>query len=66
MPTTLPARSRVLTGITFAGRDDAGNRALNHDLIAILAFCAIGLLITMNVMLRYPDLGALAELYSQF
>jgi hypothetical protein len=36
------------------------------DLIMIVAFCAIGLLITLNVMLRFPNLGALIESYNQF
>jgi len=38
----------------------------NPDLIMIVAFCAIGLLITLNVILRFPDLGALIESYNQF
>jgi len=29
------------------------------DPVTIALFCAIGLLITLNVMLRYPDFGVL-------
>ena len=33
----------------------------NPDLIAVAAFCAIGLAITMNVLLRHPDVGLTIE-----
>jgi hypothetical protein len=36
------------------------------SLIAIVSFCAIGLLVTLNLMLRFPDLGALIAQYNQF
>jgi hypothetical protein len=36
------------------------------DLIAVALFCAIGLLVTINVILRSPDLGAIITQYSQF
>jgi hypothetical protein len=36
------------------------------SLIAIVSFCVIGLLITLNLMLRFPDLGALIAQYNQF
>jgi hypothetical protein len=36
------------------------------SLIAIVSFCAIGLLITLNLLLRFPDLGALIAQYNQF
>lgn len=36
------------------------------DLQAIVAFCLIGLLLTLNVMLRFPDLGAIIEQCNQF
>jgi hypothetical protein len=38
----------------------------NPDLIAIVALCAIVLLTMINVILRFPDLGALIERYNQF
>jgi hypothetical protein len=34
--------------------------------ITIVAFCTIGLLTLLNVMLRFPDLGSLIEQYNQF
>jgi hypothetical protein len=41
--------------------------ALNDpNLIAIVRFCAIGLLVTLVVMLRFPDLGAIIEQCNQF
>lgn len=36
------------------------------SLIAIVSFCVIGLLITHNLILRFPDLGALIAQYNQF
>jgi hypothetical protein len=39
---------------------------IDPDLIAIVQFCAIGLLVTLIVMLCFPDLGAIIEQYNQF
>jgi hypothetical protein len=36
------------------------------DLLAILAFCLIGLLLMFNLTLLFPDLGALIAQYNQF
>jgi len=36
------------------------------DLLTVVAFCLIGFLLTLNVMLRFPDLGAIIEQYNQF
>jgi hypothetical protein len=36
------------------------------DFVATIAFCAIGLLVTLNVILRFPDFGRVIELYNQF
>ena len=33
----------------------------HDDIIAVALFCAIGLLITLNLLLRYPDFGELIE-----
>ena len=38
----------------------------NPDLTAIVLFCTIVLLVTINVMLRFPDLGAIIAQYNQF
>jgi hypothetical protein len=37
-----------------------------RDLFPVIAMCAIGLLATLIVMLRFPDLGALIESYNKF
>jgi hypothetical protein len=66
MPTTLPSRSRASTGTAFDSGDDLGDRIISDNLATVLGFCAVGLLITINVMLRFPDLGALIERYNQF
>ena len=36
------------------------------DLTAVVLFCAIGLLATINVILRFPDLGAIIAQCNQF
>jgi activator of 2-hydroxyglutaryl-CoA dehydratase len=33
----------------------------HDDIIAVVLFCAIGFLITLNLLLRYPDFGELIE-----
>jgi hypothetical protein len=38
----------------------------NPDLQAVVAFSLIGLLLTLNVMFRFPDLGAIIAQYNQF
>ena len=38
----------------------------NPDLQAVVAFCLIGLLLTLNVMFRFPELGAIIAQYNQF
>jgi hypothetical protein len=36
------------------------------DLLTVVAFCTIGLLIVLIMILRFPDFGALIEQYNQF
>jgi hypothetical protein len=38
----------------------------NPDLHAVVAFCLIGLLLALNLILRFPDFGAVIEQYNQF
>jgi hypothetical protein len=38
----------------------------NPDLQAVVALSLIGLLLTLNVMFRFPELGAIIVQYSQF
>ena len=38
----------------------------NPDLQAVVAFSLIGLLLTLNLMFRFRDLGALVAQYNQF
>ncbi len=38
----------------------------NPNLLAVVAFCLIGLLLSLNLILRFPDFGAVIEQYSQF
>ena len=41
-------------------------RRHSTDLIAVMLFCAIGLLIALNLILRVPDAGLLVEQYNVF
>ena len=38
----------------------------NPNLLAVVAFCLIGLLLSLNLILRFPDFGAVIEQYNQF
>jgi uncharacterized membrane protein YdfJ with MMPL/SSD domain len=38
----------------------------NPELHAVVAFCLIGLLLALNLMLRFPAFGAIIEQYNQF
>jgi hypothetical protein len=38
----------------------------NRDVQFVVAFCAIGLLLAINVILRYPDFGALVARAESF
>jgi hypothetical protein len=36
------------------------------DMYAVVAFCLIGILLALNLMLRFPDMGAVIAQYNQF
>ena len=38
----------------------------NPELHAVIAFCLVGILLTLNFILRFPDFGAIIEQYNQF
>jgi hypothetical protein len=38
----------------------------NPALVVVITFCLIGLLLTLNVVLRFPDFGSVVEQYNQF
>jgi hypothetical protein len=39
---------------------------MTPDLCAVVAFCLIGILLALNLILRFPDFGAVIEQYNQF
>jgi hypothetical protein len=39
---------------------------MTPDLLAVVAFCLIGFLLALNLILRFPDFGAVIEQYNQF
>jgi hypothetical protein len=54
----LPAKKSALSSWLSAAK--------NSDLAAVAIFCTIGLLVIFNVMLRFPDFGAIIAQYNQF
>jgi hypothetical protein len=40
--------------------------ARDSEMTAVAIFCAIGLLVVFNVMLRFPDFGAIIAQYNQY
>jgi hypothetical protein len=64
--THLPTRRDVQWSIDARQRHDSGAANTKADLFLVFAMCAIGLLTTLDVMLRFPDLGALIASYNQF
>jgi uncharacterized membrane protein YdfJ with MMPL/SSD domain len=38
----------------------------NPDLHAVVALCLIGFLLALNLILRFPELGAVIEQYNKF
>jgi hypothetical protein len=38
----------------------------NSDLAAVALFCALGLLITLYVVIRHPEFGAIITQFSQY
>ena len=71
----LPLRRELPTQGNPAGRRIEAWETLDHrlvatltdpDLITVVTFCVLGLLVAFNVILRFPDLGALIEQYNQF
>ena len=38
----------------------------NPELLTVVAFCLIGLLLSLIFILRFPDSGAVIEQYNQF
>ncbi len=54
-PLPMPARHGVQRQVTLQSR--LGAVASNPDFVAVVIFSAIGLLATLNLMLRIPGLG---------
>jgi hypothetical protein len=62
VPTGRPyGSSRERSLLHLSAKADAGN-----DIGGVVCFCLIGLLLTLTVMLRFPDLGALIQQYNLF
>lgn len=64
-PLTTSANRRP-SAVQIAWRRFVTATAANPDLIAVVTFCAIGVLVTINVILRFPDFGAIAEQIDRF
>ncbi len=66
MPTIVRFRTRAFTQIENHRRHYNADRIADQNLLVTVLFVVIGLLITINTALRFPDLGALIEGYNQF
>jgi hypothetical protein len=40
------------------------DRSTDFSMLVVVAFCLIGFLLTLNFMLRFPDMGALIAQYN--
>ncbi len=64
---SLPAKSTGdLAGATKTAWRRAVAAIVTPELLTIVAFCLIGLLAALNIILRFPDFGAVIEQYNQF
>jgi hypothetical protein len=63
-PLVKPQRRHVETAVKLWPRVVAA--ITNSDMLAVITFSLIGLLLTINFMLRFTDLGAVIEQYNQF
>ena len=68
--TSLPKAHGILPLTQAKTTETAWHRLLavisKPDFVATVVFCTIGLLTMLNVMLRFPGLGAIIEQYNQF
>ena len=55
----VPARTRYSVRPPVTLRSRLAAAASNPDFVAITIFCAIGLLATVNLILRIPELGVM-------
>jgi hypothetical protein len=58
-------RPHARTSIVSKSIEGAAHHA-NTDLPTMIAYSLIGLLLALNVMLRFPEIGALVAQYNQF
>jgi hypothetical protein len=61
-----PSAAISIAGGSKVGGASAERKFDRGNLIAIVQFCAIGLLIKLISMLSFPDLGAIIVQYNQF
>jgi hypothetical protein len=44
----------------------ASVKSTNSEFLTVASFCVIGVLVMLNVMLRFPEFGTLVAQYNQF
>jgi hypothetical protein len=59
-------KSRSHAGAFEIALDRLVTAVSDPDLVTVAAFSAIGLLTAINLILRFPDVGAIIEQYNQF
>lgn len=62
----LPTATVRRVGTTGAAWGRIVATLTNPELVTITVFCAIGFLIAINLILRFPDFGATLQRFQQF
>jgi hypothetical protein len=65
-PRSLVKAANPHTGALAIAWDRLVTTITDPDLATVTALSVIGLLIALNLMLRFPDVGAIIEQYNQF
>jgi hypothetical protein len=50
----------------FTSQTPTRRKIWNPEFLTVSAFCAVGILVTLNVLLRMPDAGAVLLQFNQF
>jgi hypothetical protein len=69
LPLVLAATRSLAVGIHSldkSSRRSSQFAEVEYEILLIVVFCLVGLLVTLNLIFRFPDLGAMVAEYNQF
>lgn len=69
LPLAVAATRSIAFGIQWPNSEDRRSTIsteTEYQALVIVIFCLTGLLATLSLMIRFPDLGALIAEYNQF